>query len=52
MACKCDKQKYQNNKRINTELFIDRNMGLYILLLDKETDQETSLDKKTDKINK
>jgi len=27
-------------KRINTELFIDINKGLYIQKLDKETDQE------------
>jgi len=33
---------------INTELFIDMNMGLYIHNVDKETDQEESLDKKTD----
>jgi len=26
-------------KRINTELFIDRNKGLYIQKVDKETDQ-------------
>jgi len=27
-------------KRINIELFIDRNMGLFIHKVDKETDQE------------
>jgi len=35
-------------KRINTELFIDRNMGLYILWVDEETDQDNLLIRKTD----
>jgi len=38
-------------KRINTELLIDRNQGLYIQKGDKETDQEKYLDKGMDQEN-